>query len=155
MTPVLITKECDFSRLARLHAESFASPWTEGALRELLRTPGTFAFACEDGFIVVRAAADEAEILTLAVRPLYRRGGLGKVLVSAAAEYAYRLGSKCLFLEVALSNAPALRLYESLGFGEVGRRKAYYAVAPGKYDDALILRSNLPLPALGNWPASG
>ena len=155
MTPVLITKECDFSRLAQLHAESFPSPWTENALRELLRTPGTFAFACEDGFIVVRAAADEAEILTLAVRPLHRRRGLGKVLVSTAAEHAHRLGSKCLFLEVALSNAPALKLYESLGFGEVGRRKAYYAVNPGKYDDALILQSNLPLPALGNPPASG
>jgi len=155
VTPILVGTGSGLSQLAQMHAESFTASWTEDTLRELLQTPGSFAFACEEGFIVVRAASDEAEILTLAVRPRYRRRGLGKVLVSRASEHAYRLGARHLFLEVALSNVPALKLYERLGFVEVGRRKAYYAAAPGKYDDALILRSNLPLTALGNRPASG
>jgi len=154
MTPALV-KGSDFTRLAELHAASFAVPWTEGAFGELLATSGTFAFALEDGFIVVRAAADEAEILTLAVRPDCRRQGLGTMLVHAAAAHTHQLGSGRLFLEVAVSNLPAAKLYQRLGFHEVGRRKAYYAVAPGKYEDALILRSNLPLSPLGNRPATG
>jgi len=154
VTPVLVEGR-DFARLAQLHAASFAVPWTEGAFGELLATPGTFAFALEDGFIVVRAAADEAEILTLAVRPVCRRQGLGTMLVHAAAAHTHQLGSGRLFLEVAVSNLPAAKLYQRLGFHEVGRRKAYYAVAPGKYEDALILRSNLPLSPLGNRPATG
>ena len=155
MIPALVAKGSDLSRLAQLHAESFAVAWTESALNDLLATSGTFAFACEGGFIVVRAAADEAEILTLVVCPDCRRRGSGTVLVCAAADHAHRLGSSRLFLEVAVSNLPAAKLYERLGFREVGRRKAYYAVGPGKYEDALILRSNLPLSPLGNWPVTG
>lgn len=155
MTPALVVRGRDLSRLAWLHGESFAVPWTEDALNDLLATPGTFAFAGDDGFIIARAAADEAEILTLAVRPDFRRKGLGTTLVHAAAGHAQRLGSCRLFLEVAVGNVPAAKLYESLGFHEVGRRNAYYAVAPGKYEDALILRSNLPLSPLGNRPATG
>lgn len=155
MTLAPIIRGSDLSRLALLHAESFAVPWTKDALGELLATPGTFAFADEDGFIVVRSAADEAEILTLAVRRSSRRQGLGTMLVRAAAAHARRLGSSRLFLEVAVDNLPATKLYERLGFREVGRRKAYYAVGPGKYEDALILRSSLPLTPLGNRPATG
>ena len=155
MISALVVGGSDLSRLAQLHAESFAAPWTESALSELLATPGTFAFAGADGFIIGRAAADEAEILTLPVRPDFRRKGLGTMLVCTAAGHAHRLGSGRLFLEVALSNVPAAKLYERLGFHEVGRRNAYYALAPGKYEDALILRSNLPLSPLGKRPATG
>lgn len=155
MTPALVIKGDDLSQLARLHAQSFVVPWTAEALTGLLETPGTFACALDGGFIVARAAADECEILTLAVRPDHRRKKLGTSLVRAAAEHAYRLGSNQLFLEVGASNVPARTMYERLGFTEVGRRTAYYAVAPGKFDDALILRSNLPLSPLGNRPASG
>jgi ribosomal-protein-alanine N-acetyltransferase len=155
VTLALIIRGSDLSSLAQLHAESFAVPWTKDALDELLVTPGTFAFADEGGFIVVRSVADEAEILTLAVRPGCRRKGLGTTLVSKAAEHAHSLGSSRIFLEVAVNNLPAAKLYERLGFGEVGRRKAYYAASPGKYEDALILRSNLPLSPLGNRPATG
>jgi ribosomal-protein-alanine N-acetyltransferase len=155
VTSILVAKGSDLSQLAQMHAAAFATAWTENALRDLLDAPGTFAFACDEGFIVVRAAADEAEILTLAVRPQQRRRGLGTMMVREAAAHAHQQGSRHLFLEVAQSNGSALALYERLGFAEVGRRKAYYAVAPGKYDDALILRSNLPLPGLGNRPTSG
>ena len=155
MNLALVAKEGDLARLAQLHAESFVVAWTEGSLREILQTPGTFAFADEDGFIVVRSATDEAEILTLAVRPGCRRQGLGTKLVRTAAAHAHSLGSSRIFLEVAVNNLPAAELYERLGFHEVGRRKAYYAVGLGKYEDALILQSNLPLSPLGNRPVTG
>lgn len=155
MTAGLVEDQRDLARLAQIHAESFAIPWTAEALDSLLKTPGTFAFQLEDAFILVRAAAGEAEILTLAVRPRHRRCGKGASLVRAAADHAQRLGASRLFLEVAPSNAAACALYEGLGFVEVGRRKGYYARAQGKFEDALILRSNLPLSPLGNRPASG
>jgi ribosomal protein S18 acetylase RimI-like enzyme len=77
------------------------------------------------------------------------------MLVRTAAEHAHKLGSDHFFLEVGAANEPARAMYDRLGFSEVGRRKAYYAVAPGKFEDALILRSNLPLSPLGNPLASG
>ena len=155
MTPTLVEHERDLAGLAQIHAESFATPWTAAALADLLNTPGTFAFALETGFIIVRTVSAEAEILTLAVRAQHRRAGKATTLVRAAAAHAHALGASNLFLEVGVSNAAARGLYAGLGFVEVGRRKEYYAVAPDKFEDALILRSNLPLSPLGNRPASG
>ena len=155
MRPLLLERCGDLTKLAEIHAESFAEPWTAQALGDLLATPGAFAFQLEGGFVLVRAAVGEAEILTLAVRPALRRQGVGAALVRSAAEHAHRLGAAQIFLEVAVGNAAARRLYKGLGFAEVGRRKGYYALRDANFEDALILRSNLPLSALGNPPASG
>ena len=137
----------DLSRLASLHAACFDDPWTAQAIGALLATPGAFAFALADGFILVRQAADEAEILTLAVRPAARRQGLGRALVRAAAAHAAQKGAQSLFLEVATTNGPACALYEKEGFARSGLRKAYY---PGSLD-ALVLKAQLPLPPAGNF----
>jgi ribosomal-protein-alanine N-acetyltransferase len=155
MTPMLVADDFDFAQLAAIHAESFDKNWSTQALATLLATPGTFALYLDGGFIVVRVAGGEGEILTLAVRPARRRRGVGANLVRSAASHAERRGAGRLFLEVAFGNRAARGLYGSLGFGEVGRRKAYYALGDGKFDDALILRGNLPLPPLGKWPTSG
>ena len=155
MTPVLLTPGVNLDALAAIHAESFSQAWNARALADLLATPGAFACAVEGGFVMVRAVAGEAEILTIAVRPDARRRGAGAALVRYAAEHAQSLGAGQMFLEVALGNLPARALYGSLGFAEVGRRGGYYALGQGKFEDALILRSNLPLSGLGNRPASG
>ncbi|HAL06313.1 MAG TPA: ribosomal-protein-alanine acetyltransferase, partial [Brevundimonas sp.] len=63
--------------LAAIHAEAFETPWDAAALAELLASPGVFVVAEADGFILIRVVVDEAEILTLAVRPTARRAGLG------------------------------------------------------------------------------
>lgn len=155
MTPTLVTRDFDLANLAAIHAESFDAPWSAQALAELLATPGTFAFYLEGGFIVVRIGADEAEILTLAVSRAKRRRGIGANLVRSAAVHAAQHGAQRLFLEVAAANKAAQGLYCGLGFHEVGRRRDYYALGAGKFDDALILRGNLPLPPLGKSPTSG
>jgi len=118
-------------------------------MAELLATPGTFAFAGDDGFVIARAAAGEAEILTLAVAPTAQRRGTGSALVTAAADCARRLGAQFLFLEVADGNLPARALYRGLGFIESGRRKGYYTKGREKPEDAMVLRAGLPLSALG------
>ncbi len=91
------------------------------------------------GVVLARVVADEAEILTLAVDPLVRRQGAGRLLLQAAMDDAWQRGAAAMFLEAASSNAAALALYGSAGFVQVGRRPRYY---PGD-DDALVLRGLL------------
>lgn len=138
----------DAPALARLHAEAFDEPWSAAALAGLMGDPGGFALWNEGGFILIRAVAGEAEILTLAVAPAARRAGLGRALVEAAASEAGAAGAETLFLEVAVDNAAALALYRAAAFEEAGRRKGYYARLGAAPMDALVLRRTLtPSPA--------
>lgn len=135
------------ARLAALHATAFAEPWDAPAFAALLDQAGVFAVDAPDGFILMRAVADEAEILTLAVRPQARRRGLGGRLVGEGAVEAAARGAVRLFLEVAADNVPARALYAQAGFVEAGRRPGYYARPDGARQDALLLALNLS-PAL-------
>jgi ribosomal-protein-alanine N-acetyltransferase len=134
-----------YGRLAKLHATCFAQAWTQAAIAGLLATPNCYAFATEHGFVMARAAAGEAEILTLAVAPSRRRQGVGRALVRAAAAHAQRLGASTMFLEAAADNAAALALYAGLGFATAGLRPGYY-----NGGDALLLKALLPLPCAGD-----
>lgn len=128
--------------LAAIHAEAFEAPWDAASLSALLASPGVFAVEEPDGFILIRVVADEAEILTLAVRPAARRGGLGGRLVEAAVVRAAVLGADRMFLEVAEDNVAARALYARAGFVEAGRRRDYYSRADGSREDALVLSLN-------------
>jgi ribosomal-protein-alanine N-acetyltransferase len=121
--------------LARLHAEAFDRPWSAAELADLM-AGGAVALRTDDGFILLRSVAGEAEILTLAVAPAGRRQGQGRALVAAAIAWA---GPVELFLEAAADNAAALALYGQSGFQIVGRRRGYYA-HPGGAVDAVVLR---------------
>lgn len=132
--------QADLAELARLHALCFEDAWSAKALEDLLKTPGTSAFAAPDGFILMRLAGDEAEVLTVAVAPAARRVGKASALLSEAMREAAAHGARSIFLEVAVTNKAANALYSRFGFREVGRRKAYYA----PNEDALILRAELP-----------
>ena len=105
-----------------------------------------FAAEAPDGFILMRAVADEAEILTLAVRPAARRGGQGGRLVGEGVLEAAARGAVRVFLEVAADNAAARALYARAGFVEAGRRPGYYAGPGGARRDALLLVRNLTAP---------
>ena len=155
MTVKLFSTCDDIAKLAALHAASFADAWSEQAIADLLKMPGAFAYAAADGFILARAAGGEAEILTLAVSPGFRRHGLGSALVTAAASHALGLSAQTLFLEVAAGNQGARALYGQFGFVEAGLRKGYYASGGRQPEDALVLRSNLPLSPLGESHLAG
>ena len=133
----------DPARLAALHAQAFAAPWSEAEFADLLQQAGVFAVEEPDGFILIRVVLDEAEILTLAVRPQARRIGLGGRLVGQGAVRAAQAGAVRLFLEVAEDNVAARALYERAGFAQIGRRKAYYAAPDGGRTDALVLGLDL------------
>lgn len=135
---------------AAIHAEAFAgphaAPWSAAAFADLLTDPGVFSVYGRDGFILMRAVADEAEILTLAVRPEARRAGEGGRLVREGLVGAAELGAVRVFLEVAEDNSAARALYAKAGFVEVGRRPGYYAGTDGRRRDALLLALNLTAP---------
>lgn len=78
------------------------------------------------GLVLWRRVLDEAEILTIAVLPPWRRHGLGGCLLAAAMTAAARAGAAAMFLEAAADNHAALALYAAHGFERIGIRKAYY-----------------------------
>lgn len=150
MIPGLATPE-DVPVLAAIHAQCFAEAWTGDAIAGLMMSPGSFALLDEahTGFILVRVATGESEILTLGVTPAARRRGTASALVAAAAERAAEADASIMFLEVSVVNTPALALYKRLGFDQAGYRKAYYAVSHGVREDALVLKAAIPLPRVG------
>ncbi len=134
--------------LAELHGESFVTQWTETAFSEMLGIPGTQAIVVSSqnnpmGFVLFRKAADEAEILTICIRPALRQKGHGKLLVQHLEKLLKNEGVKSLFIEVAVSNQEAFALYAASGFEKAGTRKNYYERSGGKREDALIMRKGL------------
>ncbi len=133
--------------LSGLHADCFADGWTEHDFKQLLQGPGVVALTALDqsgsqpllGMILVRQAADEAEIVTLCTRPAARRRKIGRKLTDAAAGLLRRSGAKSLHLEVDVDNAAAIRLYETAGFVRSGLRKAYYKLPGGGRSDAVTM----------------
>jgi ribosomal-protein-alanine N-acetyltransferase len=139
--------QADAAMLAEVHAAAFTAPWTAADILRFADDPGGFVLAADEGealtgFILCRVMAGEAEILTLAVRPEFRRRGLACALVEAAATLASQTAG-AMFLEVAEDNAGAIALYAQTGFAVVGRRAGYYARPGAPAVDALVMRRAL------------
>lgn len=122
----------------------FSDPWSANDFAECVSTGVPFLVAerrgVVAGYVVAHSAADEGEILNLGVAAAHRRHGIGRELVERAlAELAAR-GARTVYLEVRASNSAARRLYESLGFAEVGRRTRYYR---RPVEDAVVLSAKL------------
>lgn len=132
--------------LATLHARCFSTPrpWSAAEFDEILADPLVFLLVEGDaGFLVGRAVAGEAELLTLAVAPEARRRGLGQRLVSRFLYQARLRGADSAFLEIAADNDAAQAVYARAGFLPAGRRRGYYRGAEGASVDALVLRRAL------------
>jgi ribosomal-protein-alanine N-acetyltransferase len=91
---------------------------------------------------VLTLGPGEAQLLNLSVVPDARRGGLGGALLAQFLDDAHRLGAEQVFLEVRVTNTPAIKLYEREGFERIGRRTAYYPAADedAAREDALVMR---------------
>lgn len=138
----------DAAMLARLHAQCFEQAWDKAAFAVFLDDAVTFALLAgaadkEQAFILVRAVADECEILSLGTLSAARRSGLARALVQAAGSEAHRRGARRMFLEVAADNVAALALYGQAGLVPTGRRLGYYARLSGQAADAVILSTDL------------
>jgi ribosomal-protein-alanine N-acetyltransferase len=119
--------------------------WSAADFDGLLSAPGVFALGDDRGIALGRVAADEAELLTIAVLPEHRGAGLGRALLTAFEAQAARAGARIAHLEVAADNHAAHALYIRQGYAETGRRKGYYRQPDGHRTDALTMaRALLP-----------
>jgi ribosomal protein S18 acetylase RimI-like enzyme len=132
------TQENDIGMMSRIHTESFDDAWTGPMIRRILSMPGSGGLVARAGrpwsiagFTILRTAADECEILSLAVALEHRGRGVGALLLDGAIVQAHALGATKLFLEVAEDNEIARRLYDSRGLVAVGRRPGYYTKKDG------------------------
>jgi len=132
--------------LAALHGGAFGRGWTILDFERLLAEANVQADGLflerrrePDGFVLSRRAADEAEILSIALSAHARGRGYARSLLAAHLQRLSQAGVRTVHLEVEEGNAPALALYHGLGFREAGRRPAYYAKADGSRACALIL----------------
>jgi [ribosomal protein S18]-alanine N-acetyltransferase len=139
-----VARPRDAAAIAALHAASFHRGWGEDEVSALLLDSAVTADRLMIrrtlyGFIMSRMAADEAEILSVAIAPARRGRGLSRPLLDFHLRSLAGRGVRAVFLEVDEDNEPARRLYAGAGFDEVGRREAYY----GGGATALVLRRDL------------
>jgi ribosomal-protein-alanine N-acetyltransferase len=137
----------DANAIAMLHAKSFQRGWSEDEIEGLLVERNVLAHRALAGrtlagFIMSRRAADEAEILSVAVDRAYQGRGLARRLLNLHLGHLAGYGIRAVFLEVGENNSAATRLYERAGFREVSRRPNYYGDKDGN-GHALILRRDL------------
>lgn len=135
---ITVEQIVDAALFSALHSDAFTEGWSVDACRDVLAMPGTRCWIAGDkegpaGFLVIRQAADEGEVITTGVVPPARRNGIARKLFRQATSDLE--GCNRLFLEVSTANGPAISLYESLGFIGAGRRRAYYA----DRTDALVM----------------
>jgi ribosomal-protein-alanine N-acetyltransferase len=135
--------EADLAAVVALERSSQYTPWTEGNFRDALAAGNLCLVATLEqrvaGLAVLRMAAGEAELLTMAIRPELRRRGLGRRLLAEVVTRAADYGADVMWLDVRVSNAAAIALYRAAGFVEIGRRKDYYRTATGR-EDAMMMR---------------
>jgi ribosomal-protein-alanine acetyltransferase len=143
---VRVARPDDIGRLVELERVAFGTEaWTPEMVAGELAGPHRRYFVVEAGGRVVGYAGvflglDVAEVMTIAVEPAARGLGLGRRLMETLLDQARRGGLKQVVLEVAVDSAPAIGLYESLGFAQIGRRPRYYQPS-GR--DALVMRLRL------------
>ncbi len=136
-------KEGDLDEVINIERISFSSPWPVAAFLSEIINEYSLAFVAATreriaGYICAQHVLDEGHILNLAVHPELRRKGIGNALAEEALGRLKKRGCRIFYLEVRMSNAPAMQFYEHLGFRKVGVRKKYYR-SPLE-DAALMIR---------------
>jgi [ribosomal protein S18]-alanine N-acetyltransferase len=135
----------DLPRVLEIEQSSFSTPWRRSTFEGLLRRSDADLIAATlqgqlAGYAITWTIMDQAELGNVAVTPDARRRGTGRMLVEAALRRVRARGARECFLEVRESNAGARRLYESLGFDVIGRRRRYYSTP---VEDALVMRAGI------------
>ncbi|HEY7887697.1 MAG TPA: ribosomal protein S18-alanine N-acetyltransferase [Steroidobacteraceae bacterium] len=135
--------EADTGEVFAVERASYQFPWSEGIFRDCLRV----GYVCRVlalgshtiGYGVMSVGAGEAHILNLCVADSHRCRGLGRRMLAYLLERGAAAGMSEAFLEVRPSNTGAIRLYQAVGFEQVGMRRGYYQAVGGR-EDAAVLR---------------
>ncbi|MGC8796749.1 ribosomal protein S18-alanine N-acetyltransferase [Thermodesulfovibrio sp.] len=137
-------KEEDLLAVLEIAKQSFSMPWSLKSFREELLNPQSILKVAEfngeiAGYIVLRKILDEAELLSIAVKPALRRKGIATELMRNLLDEIKNSVKSC-FLEVRVSNIQAISFYEKMGFKKVGMRKKYYLLPE---EDGIIMKLDL------------
>lgn len=138
----------DIDDVFALETSVYPHPWTRGNFVDSLSS-GYNCWVLRDaagqlvGYFLLMAIVDEAHLLNVAVAKERQREGLGRYLLDKIAACARGLTMESILLEVRPSNLRALQIYETYGFCEIGRRRAYYPAHNGQREDAIVMRFSL------------
>lgn len=137
----------EMDRILEIERLCFNPPWTEGQLlSEMYSGDAVFLVSREggeiSGYCNFHRAGDQAEMYKVAVHPDYRRHGLAENMILSCIGWARDKKCTSVFLEVRRSNAPAIALYEKLGFTSVGIRKNYY---DSPREDGIVMEKEVQL----------
>ncbi len=139
-------RETDTGQASELEADNFSDGWTEHDFEETLRLDYAYYYVAEEGGRLIgicglRNIAGEGEITNVSVDIRYRQKGVASALLEHTLQEGGKLGIRDFTLEVRISNAPAIRLYEKFGFRGEGVRKGFYEKLQenGEREDALIM----------------
>ena len=126
----------DIAQAVEIEKSCFSTPWSENSFRDSIKREDTLFLVCEEdaldsgkyitGYVGMYISFDEANITNVAVLPEYRKKGYANTLISFAKERMREKEVEHIFLEVRVSNLPAISLYEKQGFQNLGVRKNFY-----------------------------
>lgn len=139
----IFAQNCDLDGIVGMEKEYFADSWSENSVKLQIENQKVFAIKFAEnllGYCIFMVAADEGEILRIATRKDMRKSGLGKKLLTSVLSEMKKSGINEVFLEVRAGNESAIALYESIGFKELGIRKAYYK---DNGEDAVLFKKEI------------
>ena len=144
---IVFMEQSHVEQIAELEQRCFSDPWSARSIESELNNRLSLWLVALDGdtvagYIGSQTVLGEADMMNIAVSPEYRRRGVAQSLVQALEQHLRAKGAYRLTLEVRVSNAPAIALYEKLGFQQVGKRPNYYSHPK---EDAYILRKEWQL----------
>jgi ribosomal-protein-alanine N-acetyltransferase len=139
-------RESELDGVVRIERAAYAFPWSEGIFRDCLRVH----YICRvveigtalAGYGIMSVGAGEAHLLNVCVADAYRCRGIGRHLLGHLLRTAAEAGAREAFLEARPSNTAAIRLYQALGFQQIGVRRGYYQAVDGR-EDAIVLRRDI------------
>lgn len=137
----------DLDAVMVIEERAYPFPWTRGIFDDCLRAGYPARVVLDEGeaiigYVVISVAAGEAHILNICTAVQVQGQGLGRALLRHSLQLARQCGAQRLFLEVRPSNGHAMRLYESEGFNEIGRRPRYYPAHNGR-EDGIVMAMEL------------
>ena len=141
-----VMEEADVPAVMAIERVAYEFPWSEGILRDCFR----FGYLCKVyessegiiGYGIISIGAGECHFLKICIAPPHQHRGHGARLVTQLLEIARTAHARTALLEVRVSNNAAFRLYDKLGFNEIGTRRGYYPAHGGR-EDALVLAREL------------
>ena len=140
-------REHDLDALLDIEQTTYAKPWTRGNFTDALKHDNWCELLWQGdallGYFVAMKGHQEVHLLNITVHKDHRAQGLGLLLLNVVLARALQVHAQWIWLEVRVSNARAIAVYERFGFRVVGERKNYYPLSPGVRENAKIMSRRL------------